>query len=112
MNDKARIMHHEQMRFQRLQGKHVEEELSSLDRAIIGGSSVRLDIPVVSVQDLRRLPDLARGWATYVEFTLSRKEISDRQILSAIANETRCLRQRIREISGGEKFNANGTVKR
>ncbi len=90
---------------------HLHDELSELDRKIVGGSSVRLEIPITDKFTLRKLPDMLRGFAAHIENQSRRPDLADRTILLDIKAEARAFNSRIREIRGVDNFNKNGTTK-
>lgn len=108
LNDKAKLFEKEQTR---INGEK-PDVLSEIDRAIIGGSSARLNIPITSLDDLRRVPELLRGLATYIEFKRQQRGVETRSKLYEIGNEVKATQKRIVATAGEWKFNKNGTVKR
>ena len=87
-------------------------EFNSLDRTMMGTRTSRIEVPTTDRDSLRRLPDVFRDLAGFIEHHANNPNYDDRTVVLTIQDYiASTVRPRIKAIHGTERFNSNGTVR-
>ena len=84
-------------------GKKLYDELSELDKDIVGRSGARIHIPPTDVYNLRRIAGLLNGLAADLDVLSRRTDMRARTILLEMRASVADVNKRINEISGKGK---------
>lgn len=95
----------------RLRQEKALQEMTPLDKAIVGAKATRAEIPLTDRYLIGKMAELLHGVAAEMAFAAQRKDWPDRTVFMETQTTVRQFNHRVREMHGLSKFNTNGTTK-